>query len=237
MGWLIMILGIMGGMGPLATCDLFQKIIELTDAATDKEHLHVIIDNNTQIPDRTDYIMGYGKDPRIEMIRTAIRLEVMGIDYMAIPCNTAHYFYDDIVKHTKVKTIHMIEETAVFLNKTNPDTKSYLLLATKGTYKSNIYKNTFEKFGLSILEPTESDKEIIMDWIYKVKSAEFTISKKTYTSLIGKYVDIKNSPVILGCTELPILANEIGLMEDEYIDPTLILAKHCVELAQKESQT
>ena len=128
-----MILGIMGGMGPRSTCYLFQKIIELTDARTDKDHLHIIIDNNTKIPDRTDYILGKGKDPRIEMIRSAIKLETMGIDYIGIPCNTAHYFYDDIVKYTNVKTIHMIKETAIFLKKANPNKKDYLLLSTKGT--------------------------------------------------------------------------------------------------------
>lgn len=228
-----MILGIIGGMGPLATCDLFKTIIELTDAATDKDHLHIIIDNNTLIPDRTEFITGHGEDPRKEMISSAIKLETMGANYIAIPCNTAHYFYDDIVKHTKVKIIHMIEETAVFLNKTNTSNKDYLLLSTKGTYKSEIYKKTFKKFGLNILEPSESDKDIIMDWIYKVKSSKFEITLKEYESLIGKYRNSKNAPVILGCTELPILANAIGLAEEEYINPTLVLAKCCVEFAGK----
>lgn len=231
-----MILGIMGGMGPLATADLFQKIIELTDAATDKEHLHVIIDNNTQIPDRTEYIIGSGEDPRVEMIRTVVKLETMGVDYIAIPCNTAHYFYDDIVKHTNVKVIHMIEETAKFLKKSNPNTKDYLLLATKGTYKSKIYKDTFEKFDLNILEPSESDKDIVMDWIYNVKSAKFDVTREEYEALVSKYIDIKNSAAILGCTELPVLADKIYLTEEETINPTLILARHCVELAKKEKE-
>ena len=72
-----------------------------------------------------------------------------------------------------------------------------------------------------------------MDWIYKVKSSKFDITLKEYESLIAKYKENKNTPVILGCTELPILANRIGLMKEEYIDPTLVLAKRCVELAGK----
>ena len=95
-----MILGIMGGMGPLATSELFKKIIELTDAQEEKDHLHIVIDNNTQIPDRTSYICGTGDDPRIEMIRSAIKLEMMGADYIAIPYT--HYFYDDVAS-TKSK--------------------------------------------------------------------------------------------------------------------------------------
>ena len=131
-----MILGIMGGMGPAATCDLFRKIIDYTDATKDQEHLHIIIDNNTQIPDRTSYIIGSGEDPRMEMIRSIIKLETMGVDYIAIPCNTAHYFYDDLTKYSKVKILNMIYETAVFLKNTKPDNKDYLLLATQGTYMS-----------------------------------------------------------------------------------------------------
>ncbi|NLZ52234.1 MAG: aspartate/glutamate racemase family protein, partial [Thermoanaerobacteraceae bacterium] len=171
-----MILGILGGMGPAATCDLFRKIIELTDAAKDQEHLHIIIDNNTQIPDRTDYICGSGEDPKIEMIRSIIRLETMGVDYIAIPCNTAHYFYDDLIKYTRVKVLNMVHETAVFLKKTKPDFKDYLLLATRGTYMSEIYTNTFKQFDLNIIEPDDSDKQLIMHWIYGVKSSKFDVT-------------------------------------------------------------
>ena len=85
-----MILGILGGMGPLATCIFFEKIIKLTKAEKDQDHIHVIMDSNTKIPDRTDYILGKGPDPRPELIRSAVKLESMGADYIAIPCNTAH---------------------------------------------------------------------------------------------------------------------------------------------------
>ncbi|MGI6425030.1 MAG: aspartate/glutamate racemase family protein [Tepidanaerobacteraceae bacterium] len=227
-----MILGILGGMGPAATCDLFTKVIDYTDAAKDQEHLHIIIDNNTQIPDRTDYICGSGEDPRTELIRSVIKLETMGVDYIAIPCNTAHYFYDDLAKYTKVRIINMICETAVFLKNTKPNNKNYLLLATKGTYMSRIYTNTFKKFDLNIIEPSESDKQIIMSWIYGVKSSKFDVTSIEFESFINKYCENGEVLPILGCTELPVLAQRIGL-EKEYIDPVSILAKRCVELAEK----
>ena len=229
-----MILGIMGGMGPLATCDLYKKIIEHTEAITDKEHLHIIIDSNTQIPDRTAYILGHGEDPRPEMISSIKRLESAGADYIVIACNTAHYFYDDVVKHTKVKVIHMIEETAKFLNKTYPDRKEFLLLSTKGTYKSEIYQKAFKKNGLKVLEPNLSDKDVIMDWIYKIKASNFDISRGEYKSLVLRYLDFGDSPVILGCTELSLLPNLIHLRKEQYVNPTLVLAQYCVELAKKE---
>lgn len=229
-----MILGIIGGMGPLATCDFFQKIINITHADKDQEHLHIMIDNNTNIPDRTDYILGKGEDPRIELIRSAIRLENMGADYIAIPCNTAHYFYDDIIKYTKVKVLNMIEETALYLKDTCSQNEDYLLLATKGTYETNVYNNIFQKFGLNIIEPKDKDKDAIMDWIYEVKSSKFDVTPRDFEILTNKYIKDKDIPAILGCTELSTLADKIDLTI-KYIDSMDVLAKRCVELCAPTS--
>jgi aspartate racemase len=226
-----MILGIMGGMGPAATCDIYNKIIQLTPANCDQEHLHIVIDSNSQIPDRTRYICGNGEDPRIEMIRSAIKLEMMGADYIIIPCNTAHYFYDDVVKYTKAKVLHMIRETAAFLKKSKPDEKDYLLLATAGTYKAGIYKKVFGEFDLNIIEPDEDDIKIVMDWIYSVKSGKFDVSPEEFQHYVGRYMPDKEIPIILGCTELPLLADRIGV-RSVCIDPVSILAKRCVEISQ-----
>ena len=226
-----MIFGIMGGMGPAATCDLFKKIIDLTPATKDQEHLHIIIDSNVEIPDRTAYISGIGENPMPEMIKSIVRLENMGVDYIAIPCNTAHYFYDDMVKYTKTKILNMIYETAAFLKNAHSEHKDYLLLATKGTYKSGIYNRIFTDFNLNIIEPNDFDQQIIMNWIYNVKSSKFDIDPMEFQILINKYTNNKDIPIILGCTELPILAEKIGIPE-KYIDPVSILAKRCIELGK-----
>ncbi len=225
-----MILGIIGGMGPAATNDIYKKIIEITPATKDQEHLHIIIDSNSQIPDRTQYICGTGADPKIEMIRSAIKLEMMGADYIIVPCNTAHYFYDDIAKYTKAKMLHMLRETAAYLKKTKPDERDFFLLATAGTYIANIYKKIFEKFGLNIIAPDKADIGTVMGWIYSVKSGRFDVSPMEFKSLSGKYMPDREIPIILGCTELPLLAEKIGI-HGEYIDPVSILAKRCVEIA------
>jgi len=226
-----MILGVIGGMGPLATCNFFEKIIRLTSADKDQDHIHVIIDNNTSIPDRTDYILGHGTDPKPELIRSAIKLESMGADYIAIPCNTAHYFYEDLIRYTNAKVINMIEETAMYLKKAYPEYRDYLLLSTEGTYKSEIYKKAFEKHGLKIIEPSYEDKKTVMGWIYSVKSSVFNVTSEDFESLVSKYVEKKGTPVILGCTELSTLADRIDLTF-KYVDPLLILAKRCVEIHQ-----
>ncbi|WMM24561.1 amino acid racemase [Tissierella sp. MB52-C2] len=225
-----MILGIMGGMGPAATCYLFNKIISLTPATKDQEHLHIIIDNNVEIPDRTAYILGLGENPITEMVKSILKLEIMGADYIAMPCNTAHYFYDEIAKYTKVKILNMIYETAKYL-KENYTHKKYLLLATEGTYKSEIYKIIFQEFDLDIIYPDDTHKKILMNWIYDVKSSKFNVEPIEIQSLIDKYIEDRHISVILGCTELPLLAEEIGAPK-EYIDPVFILAQRCVEIGK-----
>lgn len=230
-----MILGVIGGMGPLATCNFFEKIIKLSSADKDQDHVHIIIDNNTKIPDRTDYILGKGEDPRPELIRSAIKLEAMGADYIAIPCNTAHYLYDDIVKHTKAKVLNMVGETAKHLKETYPKYKDYLLLATEGTYSSKIYKKIFDIYDLNIIEPSDEDKKLIMSWIYGVKSSVFDVGERDFYILAEKYIKEENTPIILGCTELSTLADRMSLSK-EYVDPLLILAKRCVELHKEDNR-
>lgn len=221
-----MIIGILGGMGPEATNNFYRKIIQFSEASTDQEHIHVIIDSNTEIPDRTQFICGTGEDPRIEMIRSLIKLEMMGAEYVAIPCNTAHYFYDDIKRFTKINVLNMIHETAAFVKAAQPGDKDYLLLATEGTYMSGIYKKKFDEFGLNIIEPESTDKKTVMNWIYEVKSGKFKVKPAEFQALVNKYRGDKQIPIILGCTELPLLVERLGLSED-YVDPVTILAKCC----------
>jgi len=226
-----MILGILGGMGPAATCDLFRKITECSHASKDQEHIHIVIDSNTQIPDRTKYICGSGEDPKIEMVKSVTRLEMMGVNYIVIPCNTAHYFYDEILPYATVPILHMIQETAMFLKRTYPKIQDFMLLATEGTYMSGVYKNIFKKYDLNIIEPNEIDKKTIMSWIYKVKSGDFHINSLEVEALINRYVANNRVPIILGCTELPLLAERVGVPK-EYIDPVSILAQCCVDIAE-----
>lgn len=224
----------MGGMGPAATVDFIKKIIECSHASRDQEHIHLIIDSNSQIPDRTEYILGNGADPIYEMVRTAIKLEMMGADYIAIPCNTAHFFCDRILKFSKVPIISMVNETAEYLIRKQPDTKEFFLLATEGTYVAGIYAKVFEKYNLNVLEPDQRDKKTVMQWIHRVKSGDFSVGPVEVETLIQKYTD-RSEHVILGCTELPLLAEKIGTPE-EYIDPVTILAHRCVEIAEKNER-
>ena len=108
-------IGIMGGMGPAATVDLMSRIISMTDASSDQEHIPMIVDNDTRIPDRTEAILGRGESPAPEMLASARRLEAAGADFIVIACHAAHCFVDDIKDKISIPIIEMPEETAKLL--------------------------------------------------------------------------------------------------------------------------
>ena len=145
-------LGILGGMGPLATCDLFKKVVENTRADCDNAHIHVIIDNNSAIPDRTAAILKGGADPLPRMRESLQRLTEAGAEVVIMGCNTAHYFYDPLQENCTVEFLHMPRETMAYLKAKG--IKKAGLLATSGTIQSGIYHKAAEDFGISLAVPT-----------------------------------------------------------------------------------
>lgn len=118
-------LGVLGGVGPLATIYFADLVVKMTDAKTDQEHISMVILNHGAIPDRTDYILDHSKpNPLPVMIADAKKLQAAGCDYIVIPCNTAHYFYDEIQKNVDIPIINIIEETVKYAIKTVPGLKT-----------------------------------------------------------------------------------------------------------------
>ena len=128
-------IGIIGGMGPMATVDLMQKIIQATDAHEDQEHIHILVDNNTDIPDRTAAILGQGPSPLPELLKSAERLTTQGADFLIMGCNTAHYFLPLMLPELKIPVISMIEATASIgslihrIDAINPHSPGYFTVA------------------------------------------------------------------------------------------------------------
>jgi len=228
------IIGIIGGMGPMATCDLFSKIISSTQAHKDQEHVHLIIDNNTDIPDRSAHILGYGEDPVPEIKMVIQTLVIDGAEILAMPCNTAHYYYQTLNDYAKrlnpeIEFVHMIDEVA--LRCESLGFKRLLLLSTLGTYKSDLYKSFFEEKGISLIYPASDSRQIVMDAIYAYKNNE-SIDKEGLKRLLNYGEDQAVDGIILGCTELPLIisAHETFL---PLIDPALILAEKLALLGQE----
>ncbi|MDI9242765.1 aspartate/glutamate racemase family protein [Fusibacillus kribbianus] len=219
-------IGIVGGMGPLATCDLFKKIVEITDAACDQDHVRVCIDSNTEISDRTAAILSGGKNPVPEMVKSAVRLQGMGADVLIMPCNTAHYFYNQIVPFVDTPFLNMLEETAKEIKRRG--IKKVGLLATDGTCQSGVYKTVFDAAGIEMLSPSPVGQQAVMDVIYKgVKAGNLSIDLSGFNKAMDELFEAGAEVLVLGCTELPV-AFELFHIDRPNIDPTLVLAAAAV---------
>ena len=220
-------IGILGGMGPLATCDLFSKIIQITDASCDQEHVRICIDNNTEISDRTNAIIRHGKDPVPEMVKSAVRLQSFGADVLIMPCNTAHYFYDRILPFVDIPFLSMIDETAKAIS--DRGLRKIGLLATDGTLQTAVYEKAFKKRGISLVVPPPENQVHIMDLIYNgVKAGNKEIDTKPTKKTIEDLFRKGAQTLVLGCTELPVAFDLYGF-DYPKTDPTLILASRAVQ--------
>lgn len=223
--------GIIGGMGPVATIDLYQKIIEQTPAKKDQDHVHVIIDSYPQIEDRTDYILNGGKSPVDKLIESAKRLENAGADCLIMPCNTAHYFANDIEKAVSIPLIHIVKCSAGTIKEKYPCTKKIGLIATTGTIKSGVYSNILSTYGIDIVILDENTENDIMDCIYKgVKAGKMEEYIPLFQKCIDKITSLGADLLIAGCTEIPLLLPHINT-KLTIIDATYELAKFTVKYA------
>lgn len=226
-------IGIIGGMGPLATADLFEKIVGHTKAACDQEHLHVVIDSNTNIPDRTAALLHGGADPLPELTGSARRLEAMGADVLIMPCNTAHNYYDGISAAVSVPVLHMVRLTAQAL--VERGVKKAGLLATDGTVRTGIYQKSFAGSGVELLTPDEAGQRAVMEMIYQgVKAGDMAFDAKPARQAMERLLAAGAEVLILGCTELPLAVKLYGI-DLPAVDPTLELALAAIRFAGGET--
>lgn len=222
-------IGIIGGMGPQATVELFHRIIQLTNAGKDADHIRILIDNNPKVPDRTKAILSGGKSPVEELQRMALGLQKNGADILAIPCNTSHYFLEDVQKAVTIPIVNMIEATASEMEKERID--KAILLATDGTVKSKIYNKYLEKHGIEVILPDEHFQALVMELIYGcVKANKYNFHIEEFTEELIK-LGALNFPVIMGCTEIPIAFDHFNIDSFSTVNPSDILAKKLIKMA------
>jgi aspartate racemase len=228
------IIGVLGGMGPESTADFFLKLINETPATTDQEHLRIIIDCNPKIPDRTAAILGEGESPLEQLKLAAFNLEKAGAEIIAIPCNTAHYYYDDLQKEIRLPIVHMLMETASHIRDAFPKIETIGLLATTGTIKTGIYHRALD--GMHIITPDDAGQKKVMAAIYGKRGikAGFTknASRKHVVSEARRLVKQGVELVLMGCTEISLVLKPKDLSVP-LIDPLQILAKAVVRKARR----
>lgn len=219
-------LGIIGGVGPLATMFIGEMIVRRTDAERDQDHVNMIITNNTNIPDRTAFILGEStEDPVPVIISDANRLNEAGAELLIMPCNTAHSFYNKIQGGTELPILNMISETAARAKKYRA--KRVGILATTGTISTGLYQEACESLGMIPIVPDAHIQSVVMSLIYDDIKAGNPANPEKWTIINQAMEEAGCDQVILGCTELSIVRKELNL--EECIDSLLVLAEAAIE--------
>jgi len=221
-------IGILGGMGPEATARLFERIVALTPAQQDQEHLPVQICNLPQIPDRTAAIQGRGESP-VPLVSKGLQLLAnSGADFIAIPCNSIHHFFSELQASVRVPILHLIEEVRRAATQRWPKARRLGLLATDGMIQSGVYQKLFAP-NCEILVPIAERQKEVMLAIYAIKAG-----KKSFRAVLAAGRDLIEQHaegIILGCTEFSLVQNYLA-GDLPMIDSVEVLAQACVDIAR-----
>ena len=235
-------LGLIGGLGPAATVDLYDKIVKASPAKTDQEHFKVVIEQNPQIDDRTACLLNDGPDPTIAMYNCAKHLQNDGCDYIIIPCNTAHAFLPRLLRHLDVPFIDMQQTMLDEIKAKFGDDARVGLLATSGTIATGIYGKKADAMGMKMFTPDEEHQKLVMSAIYGPQGAKAGFTTGVCYDELYKAAEYMVQAhdcnvLILGCTELPLIFHEcddfaVAGKTVAIVDPTATLARKCVEIAE-----
>lgn len=227
-------LGILGGMGPAATVDLFDRIVRATPAQRDQDHIPILILNDPSIPDRTAAILHGGEDPAPRLRAGIDKLAAMGAAFIAIPCNTAHFYLSALSANAPIPLLDMIGETVAAVHREHPAVERVGVLATSGTLAVGLYQNALRAAGLASVEPTPAEIEQMMEAIYGlkgVKTAGVTAEARSGLQSAGQaLIDRGAQALILGCTEIP-LALRDGDLPVPLVGSSQCLAEAAVRAA------
>ncbi len=225
--------GIIGGMGPDATVDLFQKIIRATPAEKDQDHLRILIDNNPAIPDRTRAILYDGESPVPALTATAKNLQKSGANFLVMPCNTAHYYHHLLTRVVAIPVLHMMAETAQYIRTEHPEVRRVGLLATDGTVQSRLYHRCLEDTGLTVSVPDGVHQRILMEAIYGadgIKAGQRMAPAVRVQRVAAHLIEAGCELLIAGCTEIPLVLTD-GDCVVPVVDATWVLARAAVRTA------
>jgi aspartate racemase len=232
-------IGILGGMGPEATLDCFNKILKNTAAKKDPEHLRVVIDSNPGIPDRIAAILGDGQSPVPALVAGCRGLQKAGADFIIIPCVTVHFFLPQILAESPLPILSIIDAVAEAVHRDYPETRTVGLLGTIATVESGLFQKRLAEDSIRTLAPDSAAQSKIVDAIRDIKD---TRPPRTRSEITADLIEaagslVKNKPegadaIIAGCTEIPLALRQEHLPVP-YLDSLTILARAAIRYAGK----
>jgi aspartate racemase len=223
------VLGVLGGMGPLATADFLKKLVEETPALCDQDHIPVVAYSVPQIPDRSRAISGQGESPLPYLLEGIDTLKHAGAQGVAIVCNTAHYWYDDLVQQGGLEILHIADAVCAALT----GVQRVGLIATSGTVTAGFYQSRFAARNIDCVIGSESDQAtLVSPAIECVKRNDLAQAHNLATRAV-RCLLAQGTPgpeaVVLGCTEIPLaIAHQPSEVSGRCVDATRALARACV---------
>lgn len=228
-----LIIGVIGGMGPLATADFLAKLAVATPVSVEQDHLRVLVDSNPKLPDRVDAIAGTGPSPGPMLADMASGLERAGADFLVIACNTAHHFESHVRDAVAIPFVSIIEEACDECVRAHPQVSRVGVLATPGCIASGMYQRALAVRGLNAVV---LDTRCEVDFVRAVRAIKLEgiggDAADTMKRLAQTLVDAGAELVIAGCTEVPLVLHN-GALAVPLLDSTLNLARRCVQYAKR----
>jgi aspartate racemase len=228
-------LGVLGGMGPLATADFLAKIVAATPATRDQDHIPLIAWSVPQIPDRVPAILGQGPSPLPAMLAGIATLKAAGAQAIAVACNTAHYWHGELQAQGGLPLLHIADAALEEAWQRAPQARVLGLLATEGTLAAGFYQQRIEAAGRGIALPSAADQALLQQSIDRVKAGQVAEAAALAEPVVRRLLAAGAECVIIGCTELPIaLAACDAALRPRLIDATAALAAACVAWSRAE---
>ena len=226
------VVGIIGGMGPKATVDFVHKVISLTPAKKDQEHLKMMIIMDPQIPDRTEAILNKKENPVPELVKSAKMLEGAGVHFIVIPCVTAHFWLKEIENALQIPILSLLDVTFKRVKKEGGSVKNIGILTTSGTIKAGIFDNIFCPEGYGVIFPSEAaQSRLVMEGIYRIKMGEEAKGLSPYFVRASEDLIRKGAQIIIAaCTEIPLSITQADIAVP-LIDVNQVLAEATVSYA------
>ena len=199
--------GVIGGMGPDATVDFMARVLKLTPASGDCDHIRMLVDQNPRIPSRQRAILGSGESPGPKLAAIASRLEACGSDFLVMPCNTAHVFLDDIRAATTIPFVSIIDVTLARV--AGDGVTNVGLLASAACLEAKVYQDAIEATGKSAITQTPEELAELSVLINQIKTGDHGDAvRHGMQALAQALVKRGADAVILGCTEIPIVLRD-----------------------------
>lgn len=229
------VLGVLGGMGPLASAQFMLRLTLLTPADRDQDHIPTILWSDPRVPDRTAARLGNGADPLPWLMRGIDGLRAAGCGAIAIPCNTAHGWFEPMVRQAGVPILHIVDAAATDLRRIGIKSGTIGLMGTALTLSMKLFQDRLAAQGWDIIEPdAEQMKHLVSPAIASVKANRVTEAYQPLVEVANSLAARGATAVVLGCTEIPlgIQAGPVEALHVPIVDTIDSLARASIAWAR-----